>query len=1232
MAINRIVLFFKLKKISTIILLFLDEVFGKANFTGYKIPIMELSSHSNVDLSFEPSLGSKGKYLFLDTETTGLLPKQSLEDADRNTFPRVLQVAWLLFDGEGKLIDSHNRFILQDQPIPGSSSQIHGIYDATVLQKGEKPSVVWNDFLTALENCEYLIAHNIDFDFPVIESELSRLHIHNPFAGKRKLCTMKLGKELCKIPTEDGNGYRYPTLDELYKISFLGRLTDLKISGLHDAYVDAAIVAKIFFKLLSSSLINTDDTFEEPFKLTLTKNENEVVKGKFFLHIILPTFLTILLFLLTIFFIIIPRFKENILLGKRQMIEELTRSATSILVKYESDERNGLLTRDEAQRTAIARIQYLRYGAENKDYFWITDLEPNMVMHPYRGDLNGKSLQNFTDPHHKKLFVEMVNVCRRNGQGYVEYMWQWKDDSTHIVPKLSYVKAFKPWGWIIGTGIYIEDVKKEIVSLTQRLLIISLGISLIIALLLTYITLQSMRIERKRKNAESLLRISREKYKTLVDATTEGLIMMLDNKMIFSNNKIHELTGFNENELSSHPFSKLISEKNNPETLRIFQNRNLPEGQYELTLLLKNGNVLDTIVTISSIFFSEKKGKLITIKDTSVHKVPEGKTEEILQILELAGLGFIRVLPDSKGKIIYSSRTMAQMLGYPDAKELSRYSILDFFVDRGEKKKYLNQLLTEGKIDNATIRFKRKDDSICVVSATMVVLKNESQQMFCDGIIEDITKKTADSHEKDEFISRLQAHSLLLHNSVEPFIIPVTEVQMDTPVARVINLMKKNQTDAVIISNQGASQIGIVTARDISERVLMTGLDLQRPVFEIMSAPLVFVNAGNTVNQAITLMLDAGISHLVVKGANESVSGMIRKPDISYSLFNSFSFIEDNIDHAQSVGEISTIYKKFLSYLTLMVQQTNNPGIIGKTIASISDRITGRLIVLALEEFGDPPVEFAFIALGSEGRMEQTLATDQDNAIIYRDVEGMDADRVQAWFNNLGEVVCDQLNTVGFRFCKGRFMAKNPLWCKPLQTWKSNFTQWIATPEPKNLLDISIFFDLRSVYGSGQLINELRRHIDLVSDEQSSFFFNLAENVLSFKPSIGITGALHTEKKDNKEMFDLKHALVPYTMFARIYAVFHKVPTSNTMERIQALYASQVIPVTTYKEITYGYKFLMMLRYKNQVAQMKKSEEVSNIIDLNELLDIEATVLKKVVSQVADFQSRLNIDFKRSIL
>ena len=128
------------------------------------------------------------------------------------------------------------------------------------------------------------------------------------------------------------------------------------------------------------------------------------------------------------------------------MIRELTNSAWNILAKLENDEQRGLLTREQAQKQAIDQIRNLHYGQEMKDYFWINDMHPRMVIHPYRTDLNGKDLSDYQDPNGKRVFVEFVNVVKKEGSGYVNYMWQWKDDKARIVPKISYVKGFRALG------------------------------------------------------------------------------------------------------------------------------------------------------------------------------------------------------------------------------------------------------------------------------------------------------------------------------------------------------------------------------------------------------------------------------------------------------------------------------------------------------------------------------------------------------------------------------------------------------------------------------------------------------------------------------------------------------------------------------------------------------------------------------------------------------------------
>lgn len=212
----------------------------------------------------------------------------------------------------------------------------------------------------------------------------------------------------------------------------------------------------------------------------------------------LPALLTLVLFVTAIFFFILPALEESFLARKREMIRELTESAWSILATCEGWEKEGVMSRKEAQDRAVAQIRNLRYGPENKDYFWINDMVPRMVMHPYRSDLDGRDVSNFQDPRGKRLFVAFVQVVRKQGAGYVDYMWQWKDDPGKIVPKLSYVKGFEPWHWIIGTGIYIEDVHAEIALFRRKLSTVSAGILLVVSLLAFYIIRQTVLAERMR--------------------------------------------------------------------------------------------------------------------------------------------------------------------------------------------------------------------------------------------------------------------------------------------------------------------------------------------------------------------------------------------------------------------------------------------------------------------------------------------------------------------------------------------------------------------------------------------------------------------------------------------------------------------------------------------------------------------------------------------------------------
>ncbi len=227
-------------------------------------------------------------------------------------------------------------------------------------------------------------------------------------------------------------------------------------------------------------------------------------------RIILPVVLTVLLFIMTIFLLILPMMEERLLDGKREVIRELVASAGSSLESYARKERQGLMTREAAQTLAKDHIRALRYGQDSKDYFWINDMQPRMIVHPYRPDLEGSDISTLTDPAGKRLFMACVDIVKKEGAGFVDYQWQWMDDPTRIVPKISYVMGFEPWGWILGTGIYVEDVAAQISAITRKIAMVCLWILFVIIALSVHIIWYGTKVTRQKKRAEEKALLKQE--------------------------------------------------------------------------------------------------------------------------------------------------------------------------------------------------------------------------------------------------------------------------------------------------------------------------------------------------------------------------------------------------------------------------------------------------------------------------------------------------------------------------------------------------------------------------------------------------------------------------------------------------------------------------------------------------------------------------------------------------
>ncbi|RLB44141.1 MAG: hypothetical protein DRH12_01000 [Deltaproteobacteria bacterium] len=262
-------------------------------------------------------------------------------------------------------------------------------------------------------------------------------------------------------------------------------------------------------------------------------------------RIILPTVFSLLLFIAFIFGGILPSFKTHIMDAKRQMIKNMVELVCAGLSYYQREVETGRMSLEEAQSKAMHRIATLHYGPEGKDYFWVNDLRGVMLMHPYRKDLVGKDVIDLRDKKGKYLIREFINVVKTHGEGYVDYMWQWKDDPNRIVPKLSFVKGFAPWGWIIGTGIYVEDAKAEIAAMMRKLLLTSMAILALIAMLMIYVISEGMRIERSRKEAEDSLKESESRFRKLAEDAPFGLsIMAPDGTFEYFNPQFTRIFGY----------------------------------------------------------------------------------------------------------------------------------------------------------------------------------------------------------------------------------------------------------------------------------------------------------------------------------------------------------------------------------------------------------------------------------------------------------------------------------------------------------------------------------------------------------------------------------------------------------------------------------------------------------------------------------------------------------------
>ena len=439
-----------------------------------------------------------------------------------------------------------------------------------------------------------------------------------------------------------------------------------------------------------------------------------------------------------------------------------------------------------------------------------------------------------------------------------------------------------------------------------------------------------------------------------------------------------------------------------------------------------------------------------------------------------------------------------------------------------------------------------------------------------------------------------------------------------------------NGSGSIFLKDEKGKVDAIITGADLINSAFAKGMDASHPADAIVSSPVDSVPADSQIFEAFIAMIEANKTHLAVSSKSDNIIGTISAFDLIAAQANSTYLLIKTIKTAKTINQLENIHSKMALMLLDPIRNGANPEYITRLITTISDAILDKVIEFSIAKLGSPPCKFAFMIMGSEGREEQTLISDQDNGIIYEDLEN-DTDRANAseYFGKLAELVCTQLNTAGYKFCDGDCMAQNPQWCQPLLNWKKYFHNWIYQGSPEDLLNSSIFFDFRGVWGDLGLTDQLKSFLMNSVEKRAGFLRHLTENALHFKPPIGLFGKLVVESQgEHKGAFNLKWGMQPIVDLARIFSLKHGIVQTNTLTRLFRLYTKNVFSNQQYIDLVQSYNYVMQLRFLRQITTIIDEEKSpDNYLNPKNLSYLDTAMLKEVFKKIEQFQQKLKGEF-----
>jgi CBS domain-containing protein len=460
-----------------------------------------------------------------------------------------------------------------------------------------------------------------------------------------------------------------------------------------------------------------------------------------------------------------------------------------------------------------------------------------------------------------------------------------------------------------------------------------------------------------------------------------------------------------------------------------------------------------------------------------------------------------------------------------------------------------------------------------------------------------------------------------------------------TPLREALAAMHDKRIGSVLVlDDDNGAALGILTRHDILGRVTLAGLPLDAPIERAMSAPVHTLGTRHTAQDAALLMSRHGVRHVPVVDEAHRVVGIVSERDLFALQRLSLKQVSTAIRAAADLDTLRAVAGDIRRFARNLLGQGVRARQLTELISHLNDVLAERAVTLVAGQRGVDLQRVCWLAFGSEGRGEQTIATDQDNGIVFvgDEASGDNAERERPALLAFGREVNEALDACGYPLCKGNIMASNPDCCLSQDEWLERFAHWIDQGAPEALLNASIYFDLRPLAGALTLAAPLRDRISREAARNARFMKQMADNALRNTPALSWTGAIDTTAApDGQQTIDLKlRGTAVYVDAARLFALAHGLPATGTRERFEAAGRAMNVPAQESEAWVAGFEFLQMLRLRVQLDGARReavdaADGNPNLVDVAALNDIDRRMLKESLRVARRLQQRIELDYAR---